>query len=124
MRALVAVSAGFVLGLLGPPSLPSGLRTGLALLCLAVGLLFAASHSLGVHWLVARLGPSALTAGALGAGMAVGTPTVEVPGVAPAGLVRLTARVDEVSHLEPGRGLSRVRVLEGARLEDGAPVPS
>ena len=124
MRGLVAVSTGFILGLLVPVGLPGGLRTALALVCLAAGLLLAGSHRLGVHWLVPRIGPWLLAASAFVTGMAVGIPVHEAPVVAPAGLARLTVRVDEVSHLEPGRGLSRVRVVEGARLEDGAPIPS
>ncbi|HKU41975.1 MAG TPA: DNA internalization-related competence protein ComEC/Rec2 [Polyangiales bacterium] len=124
MHTLVAVSCGFVLGLLLPGWLPPGLRVSLALLCLATGLLFAAGHRLSQHRLLGLLASPLLALAALGAGMSIGPPGRAPPVVAPAGLARFVARVEEVSHLEPGAGKSRVRVREGARLSDGAALPA
>jgi len=41
-----------------------------------------------------------------------------------AGLVRVQAEVEEVRHGLEGQARSRIRVLEGTRLADGAPVPA
>jgi competence protein ComEC len=39
-------------------------------------------------------------------------------------MARLTAWVDEVHYAQPDRAHSRLRVVSGARLDDGAPIPA
>jgi competence protein ComEC len=67
--------------------------------------------------------PVLLSVASVAAGLAVGSPARAPPLIAPAGLARLVVRVEEVSHLEPGRALVRARVISGERIEDHAPVP-
>lgn len=91
---------------------------------LAIGLVFAATNGRRVPVVVAALTPALLSAASLAAGLAVGSPAPAAPPVlAPAGLARLVVQVEEVSHLEPGRGLVRARVIAGERIEDHAAVP-
>jgi competence protein ComEC len=123
VRVLIAVTCGFVLGLLAPAELSAAVRAVMAVVSLAVGLVCAAANRRRVPVLLGALTPLLLVAASLIAGLAVGSPPRAPPVLAPAGLARLIVQVEEVSHLEPGRGLVRARVITGERIEDHAPVP-
>lgn len=123
MRVLITVSVGFVLGLLIPAGLSGEVRAVMAIASLAIGLVCTAANRRQVPVPLAVLIPVLLGASALVAGLAVGSPARAAPVLAPAGLARLVVQVEEVSHLEPGRGRVRARVVAGERIEDHAPVP-
>jgi competence protein ComEC len=125
VRVLIAVSCGFVLGLLVPGSVSTQpLRVVLAVGSLAIGLVCAAANRKRVPVALAIWTPALLCTASLAAGLSVGSPAPAAPPVlAPAGLARLVVQVEEVSHLEPGRGVVRARVIAGERIEDHAAVP-
>jgi competence protein ComEC len=123
VTVLIAVSCGFVLALLVPLDLSGAVRAVLALSSLATGLVFAVAQRRELPPLLMALTPCLLSAASVAAGLAVGSPARAPPIIAPAGLARMVVRVEEVSHLEPGRGLVRARVIAGERIEDHAPLP-
>lgn len=124
MRVLIAVSCAFVVGLLVPAALSASVRSVLATACLGIGLIAVAAHERALPLLLYTLTPLLLVAAAFVAGLAVGSPARAPPVLAPAGLARLVVDVEEVSHLEPGRGVARARIVSGERIEDQARVPA
>jgi competence protein ComEC len=124
VRVLITVSCGFVLGLLVPAGLSGEVRAVMAACSLAIGLVCVGAHRRRVPVLVAALTPTLLGSASLIAGLAVGSPARAPPILAPAGLARLVVEIEEVSHLEPGRGLVRARVIAGERIEDHAAIPT
>jgi competence protein ComEC len=125
MRTPVPLACGFFLGLalaLARPDIAG--RVWIPLTCLAVATLvtIATGRTAPAFWHWSA--PGLLTLGALGAGASVVSKAPEQPELPPAGMARLTAWVEEVRYAQPDRAHSRLRVVSGARLDDGAPIPA
>jgi competence protein ComEC len=125
MRTPVPLACSFFAGLglaLAVPDL--GRHGALPLTCLAIGTIQLVSIGRSAPALWRRLSPALLLLAALGAGTSLlALPPTYAP-LPPAGVARLIARVEEVRYERPERAQSRLHVLSGARLDDGAPLPS
>lgn len=122
MRSLIAVASAFLLGLLCPMRAGPVPSAWLGLGCCGLGLVLAAGRGRRVPAWLPRAAPYVLVPAAFLTGLALLRPAREPLRLPPAGLARLSVRIEEVSHLAPGQARSRARVLEGARIEDGVAI--
>lgn len=122
VRTLLPVALAFQLGLMLAPAASLGpAGSWLALACLGVGCVTTASAMLGKGRPAPALGVP-LTLAALACGWAVGPPAPGPSALPNSGPSRFTAKIESVQYGPDGDARSRVRVLEGSRLADGAPI--
>ncbi|HEX4351508.1 MAG TPA: DNA internalization-related competence protein ComEC/Rec2 [Polyangiales bacterium] len=122
MRTPLPLATGFFAGLglaLAAPSLRGGVT--LPLLGLGVGSIGMLSAGREAHGIWQRTAPLICVLAALAAGLSLLGPNAQAA-LPPAGVARLIAEVEEVQYARPDRAESRLRVLSGSRLDDGAPI--
>jgi len=125
VRTPVPLACGFLLGLALGQALPglSG-RAELPLACLGLATLVMMGLGRTASALWQRAVPGLLTLATLTAGASTRSQTPEQSALPPAGSARLTAWVEEVRYGQKGQAHSRLRVVSGSRLDDGAPIPA
>ncbi|HEX7477642.1 MAG TPA: DNA internalization-related competence protein ComEC/Rec2 [Polyangiales bacterium] len=123
MRTPIPLAAGFMLGLFAASTRALPVPAGwLALICLAVGLAFAAACGVAASSWLARAAPLLLALAAFGTGLCLGPASSSNAALPPAGVARLRGWVEEVRYGRGSLGRARVRITQGARLADGAAV--
>ncbi len=123
MHNPVVLAAAFMLGLaLAAAYQPGWAGTTLALGCLAVGLAGAAAGGLQVSRRVELLTAALLVFAALGTGLCLRPALAANNTLPPAGVARIEGWVQETRFGRDGQARSRIRVTQGARLVDSAPI--
>ena len=123
MRSPVAIACGYFAGLSlahWVPQVPSPATVALAGFGLAAAVALGLARSSSA--LLVRLAPKLLVGVSAAAGLCAMPPVSPEP-LPPPGLARLTAEVEEVRYGHSGQARARIRILSGARLSDGAPLP-
>ncbi|HEY2736228.1 MAG TPA: ComEC/Rec2 family competence protein, partial [Polyangiales bacterium] len=122
MRTPLPLATSFFSGLCLALAVPA-LRGNVAvpLLGLLVGSVGVVAAGRDVHHVWSRAAPLLWMVAALGAGACLLGPTSQAA-LPPAGVARLLAEVEEVRYERPDRAESRLRVLSGSRIDDGAAI--
>jgi competence protein ComEC len=123
MRTPIPLACGFMFGLLSGWAYP-GLqgRAWVSLAALGLGTVAIATAAREVPRLWLRAAPALLSLAAFGAGASLVPKPPEQLALPPAGVARLTAWVEDVRYAQPRQARARLRVVSGARLQDGAAI--
>jgi competence protein ComEC len=124
VRTPMPLAVGLFLGLGLGLAVP-GLRGGhvLPMLGLGLGTALTVAPIAFSKLPVVPIAIGLLCLAAVGIGLSLGAAPKVGVGLPPAGVARLVAQVEEVRYGAPDQASSRLRVLEGERLSDHAPVP-
>jgi ComEC/Rec2-related protein len=131
-NALVCLATAWLLGLLCAAGVPAGAwQTASALAAMSVAVLIAVWAWVGLEHARSRRVPgatldkiAALCAVAFVSGLSIGPRALPPSAVVPSGVVRFEAIVEDSQAGQDQSARSILRVLHGARLEDGASMPA